>query len=82
MKYNPEQVDYTLTDKDKKILEVIKNHEVPIDGILLGIKLGQSYNQASKYCSNSLRKLVETGDIIRVKTDRVRYKLNVNKNSK
>lgn len=68
-----------LTEKDLKILDIIKRTpmgETPTD---IGIKLGKSYNQASSYCSASLNKLMNAGLIVKITTDRVRYKLKQTK---
>ena len=65
-----------LTEKDLKIFEVIKNHVGAIGPTEIGTKLFQSYNAASSYCSGSLKKLLAAGLIVKITTDRVKYKLN------
>jgi hypothetical protein len=65
-----------LTEKDLKILEVIKSSRGAILGPTdIGMNLGKSYNSASSYCSGSLKKLMEAGLIVKLTTDRVRYKI-------
>lgn len=64
-----------LTAKDLSILEVIKRHTGAIGPTEIGMKLDKSYNSASSYCSGSLKKLMTAGMIVKIKTDRVRYKL-------
>jgi hypothetical protein len=65
-----------LTEKDLKVLEVIKSIRGASWGPTeIGIKLGKPYNSASSYCSGSLKKLMELGFILKITTDRVRYKL-------
>jgi hypothetical protein len=64
-----------LTEKDLKILEVIKNRVGAIGPTEIGIKLGQCYTQASSYCNSSLKKLLAAGLIVKITTDRVKYKL-------
>lgn len=68
-----------LTEKDLKILEIITPHVGAIGSTEIGMKLGKSYNSASSYCSGSLKKLMEAGKIIKITTDRVRYKLKQTK---
>lgn len=64
-----------LTEKDLKILEVIKNTVGAIGPTEIGMKLGKSYNSASSYCSASLKKLMAAEKVVKITTDRVRYKL-------
>ena len=64
-----------LTEKDLKILEIITNHVGAIGPTEIGLKLDKSYNQASSYCSGSLKKLMEAGKIVKITKDKVRYKL-------
>jgi hypothetical protein len=65
-----------LTEKDLKILEVIKSIRGASWGPTeIGIKLGKPYNSASSYCSGSLKKLMEAVLIVKLTTDRIRYKL-------
>lgn len=71
-----------LTEKDLQILEVIKLNRNGITPTSLGISLGKPYNSASSYCSGSLKKLMTAGLIIKITTDRVKYKLKNNKNDK
>ncbi len=63
-----------LTEKDLKILEVIKASPMGKTPTDIGIIFGKSYNLASSYCSGSLKKLMAAGLIVKIKTDRVRYK--------
>lgn len=65
--------DFTL--KDKEILSVIAAHVGSIGPTEIGMKLGKPYNAASSYCTPSLKKLMASGMIVKIKTDRVRYKL-------
>ena len=67
-----------LTEKDLQILEVIKSTVGAIGPTEIGTKLGKSYNSASPYCSGSLKKLMNAGLIVKITTDRVRYKLKNN----
>ena len=67
--------DTGLTDKDKSILAIISAHLGAIGPTEIGMQLGKSYNAASSYCSNSLKKLMDAGLIVKIKTDKVRYKL-------
>lgn len=67
-----------LTEKDRKILEVISANVGAISPTEIGIKLGQSYSNASSYCFASLKKLTKMEKIIRIETNRVKYKLNKN----
>lgn len=64
-----------LTEKDLKILEVIKNNMGAIGPTEIGLKLGICYTQASSHCMSSLKKLLATGKIIKITTNRVKYKL-------
>jgi predicted transcriptional regulator len=64
-----------LTEKDKLILEVIKSTCGAIGPTEIGVKLGRSYNSVSSYCSGSLKKLMNAGLIVKITTDRVKYKL-------
>lgn len=68
-----------LTEKDLKILEVLINNKYALSPTEIGLKLDQSYNQASSYCSNSLKKLMAAGKIIKITTGGVRYKLKQTK---
>jgi hypothetical protein len=68
--------DIVLTDKDKSILAVISACVGAIGPTEIGLKLGKSYNSASSFCAPSLKKLMDAGMIVRIVTDRVRYKLN------
>jgi DNA-binding CsgD family transcriptional regulator len=68
--------DTGLTDKDKSILAIIAVHIGAIGPTEIGTKLGKSSNSASSYCSNSLKKLMNAGLIVNIKTYKVRYKLN------
>lgn len=68
-------IEIKLTEKDSKILEVIKSSPIGKTPTEIGMKLGKSYGQASSYCSSSLKKLMEAGVIIKIKTEKVRYKL-------
>lgn len=67
--------DIKLTEKDLEILEVIKGNIYAIGPTEIGLILGKPYNTASSYCSNSLKKLMATGKIIKITTDRVKYKI-------
>lgn len=64
-----------LTEKDLKILEVIKSSPSGKTPTEIGMKLGKHYRQASSYCSSSLKKLTTAGMVVRIKTDRIVYKL-------
>lgn len=64
-----------LIEKDLKIFEIIKNNCGAIGPTEIGMKLDRSYNSASSYCSGSLKKLMAADKIIKITTDRVRYKL-------
>lgn len=64
-----------LTEKDLEILEVIKGNIYAMGPTEIGLILGQPYNSASSYCSGSLKKLMAAGMIIKITTDRVKYKL-------
>lgn len=57
-----------LTEKDLKILEVIKNNVGAIGPTEIGMKLERSYNSASSYCSGSLKKLLAAGKIVKITT--------------
>lgn len=75
--------DIKLTDKDKSILDIIKNNKIGLSPTEIGMKLGKSYNSASSYCSSSLRKLKEAGEIIKIKIGpKTIYKLKVITNGK
>lgn len=63
-----------LTEKDLNILDVIRRTHI-IGPTEIGLRLGKSYNSASSYCSGSLKKLIAAGLIVKITTDRVRYKL-------
>jgi Fe2+ or Zn2+ uptake regulation protein len=63
-----------LTEKDLKILEVISRNPAGISPTNIGVKLGQPYNSASAYCNSSLRKLLELGKVVKIKSDGVKYK--------
>lgn len=67
--------DVKFTEKDKSILAVIASHHGAIGPTDIGIELGKSYNSASSYCSGSLKKLMNAGLIVKIITDRVKYKL-------
>ena len=54
-----------LTEKDLKILEVIKSSTMGKTTTEIGMKLGKHYGQASSYCSPSLKKLTTAGMIVR-----------------
>jgi predicted transcriptional regulator len=69
-----------LTDKDKSILAIISAHCGAIGPTEIGVKLGKDYNSASSYCSASLKRLMNAGLIVKIKTDRVRYKLKQTNN--
>ena len=56
-----------LTEKDEKILSVIKEHCGSIGPTQIGLILGQTYSSASAYCNNSIKKLVKAGKIKRFK---------------
>lgn len=64
-----------LTEKDLKILEVIKSSPIGKTPTEIGIELGKCYTQASAYCNSSLKKLMADGKIVKIKADKVRYKL-------
>lgn len=64
-----------LTEKDLKILEVIKSSPIGKTPTEIGMKLGKHYGQASSYCSSSLKKLMEAGMIVKIRLGNVRYKL-------
>lgn len=68
------------TEKDLKILEIIRSNVGAIGPTEIGIKLGQTYNSASSYCTGSLKRLMALGEIVKITTDRVRYKLSHNDN--
>lgn len=68
-----------LTEKDLSILEVITKSKYALGPTEIGMKLDKTYNQASSYCSGSLKKLMEVGMIVKITTDRVRYKLKQHK---
>mgnify|MGYP001616632910 FL=1 len=63
-----------LTAKDKSILAIITAAGTigPTD---IGMELGKSYNSASSFCTPSLKRLMNAGFIVRIKTDKVRYKI-------
>ena len=51
-----------LTEKDKEILAIIQKNPTSFHSpTKIGIALGKKYNEASSYCTNSLKKLVEAG---------------------
>lgn len=65
-----------LTEKDLKILEVIK--ESPGAALIqtdIGMKLGKCYTQASPYCNASLKRLMEAGEIVKITNGKVKYKI-------
>jgi DNA-binding CsgD family transcriptional regulator len=64
-----------LTEKDLKILELISINCGSMSPTQIGMAMGQSYNSASSYCSSSLKRLMAAGKIVKITTDRVRYKL-------
>lgn len=64
-----------LTQKDTIILEIIKNSKHALGPTEIGLELGISYNSASSYCSASLKRLMSAGLIVKITTDRVKYKL-------
>jgi hypothetical protein len=64
-----------LTEKDLEILEVIRGNIYAMGPTEIGLILGKPYNSASSYCSGSLKKLMNAGLIIKITTDRVKYKL-------
>jgi len=68
-----------LTEKDLQILEVIKNSKFALGPTEIGLSLNKPYNSASSYCSGPLKKLMEAGLIVKITTDRVRYKLKQSK---
>jgi hypothetical protein len=59
MSYKIKQVDFSLTDKDKKILEFLKIQKEPISPTNIGLHFGKCYTQASSWSNNSLKKLVD-----------------------
>ena len=68
-----------LTEKDLIILNAIKNSKYALGPTEIGLSLDISYNSASSYCSGSLKKLMNAGLIVKITTDRVRYKLKQQK---
>ena len=67
--------ELVLTEKDKAILAIISNNVGSISPTEIGMKCGKCYTQASSYCSASLKRLMEAGLIIKITTNKVRYKL-------
>lgn len=68
-----------LTEKDLKILGIIKKHGTFITPTHIGMKLHQPYNTASSYCSSTLKKLMNEGMIMRAKIDgKVFYRIKNN----
>jgi len=65
-----------LTEKDLIVLKVLEDSQYALGPTEIGLKLGISYNSASSYCNASLKRLLAAGKVVKITTDRVKYKIH------